>query len=213
MGLDTIRHCLRKSIRKSFTPQLQLIKCPTRISSIDGCLFWKRCFLHTDQRRAFHRSSPIHTQCQPDAIQSSLMRGLQLVQLVHLSLRSDSSRFPDASTPDLRVLSTGPRTGSFCVPTISAQLRLLQRKCPRPDSPLCPLLVEHTTAAVLAPDRVGLPQVSRGAAVTAQVLHLGIIVAEVRVEGAGLSGQGSAAEAAAWGAGRDGVAFARHFGG
>lgn len=81
----------------------------------------------------------------------------------------------------------------------------------RPDSPLCPLLVEHTTPAVFTPDGVGLLEVGRGAAVAAQVLHLDVVVAEVGVEGVvGLGRQGSAAEAAARGAGRDGVAFAGH---
>lgn len=94
---------------------------------------------------------------------------------------------------------------------MSVQLFLSLFKDIRPDSPLRPLLVEHTTSAVFAPDGVRLPKVGRGAAVAAQVLHLGIIIAEVRVEGAGLGGQSSAAEAAAWGAGWDGVAFAGHF--
>lgn len=182
-----------------------MIKCSARCRMIGGCFFGP--MLHKVQTAVYCKL----TLLPPDGISmpSSPFPPANCDSSVchaFLTARSTSDVAPPRSTPILPL--SGLELNHSDVQ--QCQSNSSRFKYIRPDSPLCPLLVEHTTPTVLAPDGVGLLEVGRGAAVAAQILHLHVVVAEVGVEGAGLGGQCSAAEAAARGAGWDLVAFAGH---
>ena len=186
----------------AMTPSRDLHESDKQISHCVVCL---ACHLCMNSKNAFRDAA-----CLSQSIESCIPRSSRPC-LPHAADPAPRSCLVDRKG-DGGVASIELRIGPFCSITSSATSLLdrYQGTCEQ-DSPLRPLLVQHTTSTLDAADRIALLQGEFGATVAAHVVH-GRVGGHGLVEAAAAAAASSLARAAGRGGLRGGdlVGFPGH---